>query len=147
MSDTLNISLRRISIGLTVLGIVVAGYLTFLHLTDSSALCNGFGGCDAVRQSRYSEVAGIPVALIGLFGYLAILAVLLTEELDGPLAAQALILTFGLTLVGTLYSLYLTYLELFVIAAICPYCIASAVIMIVIFGFALYRVLRMPPVE
>ncbi len=147
MPHTLVTTLRRISLALAALGIIVAGYLTFLHFTDSAALCDGFGGCDAVRQSRYSEIAGLPVALLGLIGYLAILAMLITEEKDGPLAEQAPLLVFGMALVGTLYSLYLTYLELFVIAAICPYCVASAVIMIVIFGIALYRVFGPMPVE
>jgi uncharacterized membrane protein len=136
------ILLRRISIGLTILGILNAGYLTYVHLAHVEVLCSGVGGCDTVQNSRYSEVAGIPVAAVGLAGYLAILAMLATEEIQGPLHKQALILLFGMTLLGTLYSAYLTYLELFVIGAICPYCTGSAVVMVVLFIITLFRMLQ-----
>ncbi len=132
--------LRRITITLSLLGLVLAGYLTVLHFVPSSALCTS--GCDVVRQSRYAEVAGIPIAAIGVLGYMAILGVLVLEELGNSLAEHGPILIFGLSLIGTLYSLYLTYLEFFVIRAICPYCIASASIMLIIFGIALARMLH-----
>ena len=134
--------LRRISIGLTTLGLLDAGYLTYVHLAHAEVLCSGVGGCDTVQNSRYALVAGIPVAAIGLAGYLAILAVLITQEIRGPLHTQAPILLFGMTLLGTLYSAYLTYLELFVIGAICPYCAGSAVVMVVLFVVALIGVLQ-----
>ncbi|MEJ2149476.1 MAG: vitamin K epoxide reductase family protein, partial [Chloroflexota bacterium] len=66
-------------------------------------------------------------------------------ETNAEWAAVTPMLAFGLTLVGTLYSAYLTYLELFVIFAICPYCVTSAVIMVALFGLALYRLLQAPP--
>lgn len=132
--------LRRVSIGLAVVGLLVAGYLTYLHLSGSTAaLCAQGGGCDTVRTSRYSVVAGIPVAVVGVAGYLAMLAILLLEEFDGPLADLAPLLMFGFSLIGVLYSIYLTYLELFVIAAICPYCVASAVIVALLFIVAILR--------
>lgn len=133
---------RYILIALCLAGIVVAGYLTFSAFTETSFLCGQGGGCDIVRQSQYSKVMGIPVALIGLLGYLGILAVLVLErrirffEDNGPL------LIFGLSLIGFLYSAYLTYLELNVIHAICPYCVASAIIITLVFGLALYRTIR-----
>ncbi len=129
--------LRRISIALTALGLLIAGYLTVIYLTNSSTLCNT--GCDLVRQSRYARVGGVPVAAIGLAGYLAILVVFIAEEVKGPLAEQGPALAFGLTLTGTLYSIYLTYLELFVIRAVCPYCIASAIVMAATLGIAIAR--------
>ncbi len=134
--------LRRISIGLTILGVLDAGYLTYVHLAHAEVLCSGVGGCDTVQNSRYALVAGIPVAAIGLLGYLAILAMLITEEVRGPFHTQAPILLFGITLLGTLYSAYLTYLELFVIGAICPYCAGSAIVMAVLFVIALIGILQ-----
>lgn len=132
---------RRITIGLTVLGILVAGYLTYVELTDSEVLCKGVGGCDVVQNSRYAEIMGVPVALIGLLGYSAILSLLLIEEAasSSRLAEFSPILIFGLSLIGILYSAYLTYIEFFVIRAVCPYCVASALLMAGIFGAALIR--------
>jgi uncharacterized membrane protein len=132
-------------IALATLGLIVAGYLLFSHYSEANVLCVEGGGCDQVRQSAYSEVQGIPVALFGVLGYLLILGTLILEEMDGERAAITPLLAFGLTLVGTLYSAYLTYLELFVIFAICPYCAASAVIMVVLFGLATYRLLQAQP--
>ncbi len=132
--------LHRISIALAVAGLLVAAYLTYSGLSDSDALCRPGGGCDRVRQSAYAEVLGVPVALIGVLGYLGILAVLLFEKSVQFFTSQGPMIIFGLSLIGFLYSLYLTYLELFVLFAICPYCVASAVIMTLIFALATYRV-------
>ncbi len=135
------IALRRITIWLAILGILIAGYLSYVELTDSEVLCKGVGGCDVVQSSRYAEIAGIPVALIGLLGYSAILGLLLIERVasNSRLAEFSPILVFGLSLIGILYSAYLTYIEFFVIRAVCPYCVASAVVMAGIFGAALVR--------
>jgi uncharacterized membrane protein len=134
--------LRFILIGLSIIGLAVAGYLTYSALTLSDALCAPGGGCDTVRQSEYSKVAGVPVALIGLLGYLGILGVLLLEEPVEFFADNGPMLVFGMSLIGFIYSLYLTYLELYVIRAICPWCVASAVIMTLVFALALYRAIR-----
>jgi len=136
--------LRRISIGLTVLGLLVAAYLTWTHYSHSSVQCiGGSNECDVVQSSSYSSVAGFPVALLGLLGYIAILGLLLAEEKGGRLAENAPLLLFGLTLIGVAYSAYLTYLELAVIHAICQYCVTSAIIMTILFGIAAYRTLSL----
>src|SRR5574341_14455 len=135
----------RLSIGLAIVGMIDSVYLTWLHVSNSSALCTGFGGCDSVQQSIYSEVAGIPIALFGLVGYLAVLALLFAEKGKGTLATGALYTTFGLTLVGTLYSVYLTYIELFVIDAVCPYCVISALAMLLVVILAGYRLAATSP--
>jgi len=132
----------RILIILAVAGLLVAGYLSFVYLADVEALCSGVGGCDAVKSSRYSNLAGIPVPVIGVVGYAAILGVLLLERRGGTLAEYGPTLVFGMSLFGTLYSAYLTYLELAVIRAVCPYCVASAVIMTAILGVAIYRLVQ-----
>lgn len=136
---------RRLMIALAVLGLLVAGYLLISHYLETNVLCVEGGGCDRVRQSIYSEVLGVPVALLGVLGYLLILGMLILEETNNEWTTVTPMLAFGLTLVGTLYSAYLTYLELFVIFAICPYCVTSAVIMVALFGLALYRLLQAQP--
>jgi uncharacterized membrane protein len=133
---------RRIAMALTIPGIIIAAYLTWTHFSNTGIYCvGGSGGCDIVQQSQYSAVAGIPVALLGLIGYLVILAVFILEETQGPLSENGPILAFAFTLTGFLYSAYLTYLELFVIFAICQYCVASASIMAIIFGISIYRLI------
>lgn len=133
---------RQLLLVFTILGALVAGYLTYIYLFDANVLCTGVGGCDAVKASRYSYVMGIPVAVIGLIGYLAILAGVLLEKVSPQAEQYGPVLVFGMSLVGLLYSIYLTYLELAVIKAVCPYCVASAVIMLVVFAIATYRLMK-----
>ncbi len=133
---------RQLLLVFTILGALVAGYLTYIYLFDANVLCTGVGGCDAVKASRYSYVMGIPVAVIGLIGYLAILAGVLLEKASPQAEQYGPVLVFGMSLVGLLYSIYLTYLELAVIKAVCPYCVASAVIMLVVFAIATYRLMK-----
>jgi uncharacterized membrane protein len=134
----MNIFLRRFSMGFATLGAVTSGYLTWVKLTNTTALCTGVGECEVVQQSRYAEVLGIPVALIGVLGYLAILGCLVLQEQRGSFAGAVPYAVFGLSLIGTLYSAYLTYVELFVLYAICPYCVVSALLMTALFGISVY---------
>ena len=115
--------LRAIAIALAVAGVAVAGYLTWIHYGEIDPVCvGGGGGCERVQASEYSEVAGIPVALLGLVTYIAILGLLLVPRFRAVMPAA------GIALVAFAFSAYLTYLELFVIDAICQWCVASAVI-------------------
>ncbi|HET6831135.1 MAG TPA: vitamin K epoxide reductase family protein [Solirubrobacterales bacterium] len=120
---------------LTLAGIAIAGYLTYVHYEGLSPVCTT-GGCERVQASSYSEIGPIPVALLGLLGYVAILASLAVR---GDFARAA---TFMLALIGFAFSLYLTYLELFVIDAICQWCVASAVVMAALLVVATIRLLR-----
>ena len=123
------------------LGAAIAAYLTWVHYSGALALCAGAGGCQAVQASRFATVAGVPVALLGLGLYLAILLLALWRGAGGHVPAEALTLAiFGLALAGLLYSAYLTYLEVFVIGAICPWCVASALLLAGIFGVAAAQV-------
>lgn len=134
-------TLWRVSLGLSIVGLLLSIYLTVVRFADVSLLCTGVGGCDAVQQSAYSAIAGIPVAVIGLLGYAAILAALILEVRGGSLGEAMPYAVFGFTMVGFLFSAYLTYLELAVIDAICPYCVASALLMTALFGLAVYRMI------
>jgi uncharacterized membrane protein len=115
--------LRLAAIVLAVLGLGVAGYLTYIHYKGIRPVCGLGGDCEKVQTSEWSKLAGIPVALLGLLAYASLLVTLLVRR-EEALIASALI-----ALVGFGFSAYLTYRELFSIDAICQWCVASAVIM------------------
>jgi uncharacterized membrane protein len=138
------VSERRLTgaiIVLSVAGLGVAGYLTYVHYAGLHPVCVASGGCETVQSSHYAKLAGIPVPLLGLIGYASILGSLLVPDDTGRMA------TAGLAVVGFGFSLYLTYLELFVIKAICQWCVASAVLMTALAILAVIRLLRAPPVQ
>lgn len=134
-------SARTLRITLTVLAIIGLGwatYLTYVHYSGTTPLCSLKGDpCAQVQKSRYSELAGIPVALIGAIGYLVILGSLLVS--DGERARFA---TTALTLGGFGFSAYLTYREVFTLHKICEDCVASAVIMTILMCLSVWRFLR-----
>jgi uncharacterized membrane protein len=118
------VRVRTAIIALAVLGIGLAGYLTYVHYADLQPFCvSGSGGCEKVQSSGPSRLAGIPVALLGLLGYAAILVCTLFAT-ERARTASAL-----LALSGFGFSAYLTYQELFVIHAVCQWCVASAILM------------------
>jgi uncharacterized membrane protein len=137
--------LRWGSFGLALLGVADAIYLTWIKLSHApAAFCAPGGGCDTVNTSPYSEMAGIPVSVFGLGMYLALAALLALEGRWALSRTYGRLAVFGLSLTGVLYSAYLTYLELFVIHAICPYCVVSAVLITLIFALAVVRLIRAP---
>jgi uncharacterized membrane protein len=131
-----------ISLLLAVAGLVDAGYLTWIKLTGNAVACSNVGNCEIVNNSRFATIQGIPIALFGAGAYLVILILLGWERLDPPLGETTRMAVFGLTLVGILYSAYLTYVELAILKAICPYCLASAVIMTLLFVLSIARLRR-----
>lgn len=137
-------SLYRISIGLSILGTLVSIYMTIFKLTENASMCLGNGGCSVVNSSIYSEVSGIPVALIGVGGYLAILALLLTENRINLLKQNGPLFIFGLSLVGFLFTLYLVYVEIALIHALCPFCVTSQITMTILFIFSVILLVRQP---
>ena len=125
-------------IAVTLLGVAVAGYLTYIHYAGINPLCGKNGGsCEFVQTSEYSKLAGVPVALIGLLGYVAILASLLVPENETSRLA-----TVAFTAVGFGFSAYLTYREEFSIHRICEWCVSSAVLVTVLMCLAIWRFLR-----
>ncbi len=134
-------ALRITMIVLTTLGLAVASYLTYIHYAGIKPLCgtNG-GGCEIVQTSVYSKLAGVPVALIGLIGYVVIMGSLLVPESETSRFA-----TVAFTVVGFGFSAYLTYRELFSIHHICEYCVSSAVIVTILMCLSIWRFLRGDP--
>jgi len=115
---------------LSLIGLGVAAYLTYVETQSVQAFCGPVGDCNAVQSSSYAKVWGVlPVGLLGAAGYIAILAAWWSARQKwGWLSQYAPVALFGGALFGTLFSIYLTYLELFVIKAVCMWCISSAVI-------------------
>jgi uncharacterized membrane protein len=130
-------TLRITLIVLTVIGLGVASYLTYVHYAGIKPVCTAGGSCAKVQTSVYSKLAGVPVALIGLLGYIGILGSLLAPEGESSRFA-----TVALTVVGFGFSAYLTYRELFTIHAVCEWCASSAVIMTVLMCLSIWRFLR-----
>jgi uncharacterized membrane protein len=127
-------TLRRASTFLATFGIGVAAYIAIAEADGGAPAClAGGGGCETVSASSHSELAGISVAVLGIVGYALLLA---TALLRGDGARMG---GFLLALVGFGYSVYLTYLELFVIDAICQWCVVSALLMTVLFALNAVR--------
>ncbi len=120
-------TLRRAAGAVALLGIGVATYITIADAGGGAPVClAGGGGCETVAGSAYSHLAGVNVAVIGIVGYVLLLGAALLRGDPGRFAG------FSLALVGFGFSAYLTYLELFVVNAICQWCVASAVLMTVL---------------
>lgn len=116
---------------LSVIGLIVAGYLAYVETQAVPAVCGPVGDCNAVQVSPYARLFGIlPIGVLGVIGYLVILGLWVLSRFSGDeLRSKSLAGIFGLSLAGTLFSIYLTYLEPFVIRAVCIWCLTSAVIM------------------
>jgi uncharacterized membrane protein len=129
---------------LCLAGLGVAGYLAYVETQLVEALCGPVGDCNTVQSSPYARLFGIlPVGVLGMFGYLAILAGWLYPRLrDDRLALYAPRLVLGMTIFGVLYSIYLTYLEIFVIRAVCMWCLSSAAIVTLLMLLSLHPALR-----
>ena len=113
----------RLTAGAAALaGLGLAGYLTWVHFDDSALVCVAGGGCETVQESVYAEIAGIPVAMLGLGGYAVMLGVIVWDTPTARLGAAML------ALVGLVFSLYLLALQLFVIDAVCVWCLANDVV-------------------
>jgi uncharacterized membrane protein len=130
-------TVRIVMIVLTVIGLGVASYLTYVHFAGIKPACTAGESCTKVQTSVYSKLAGVPVALMGLIGYIAILGSLAAPENETSRFA-----TLIFTLAGFGFSAYLTYRELFSIHAICEWCASSAGIMTILMLLSVWRFLR-----
>jgi uncharacterized membrane protein len=117
------------SVVLSGLGIYVSGYLSYKRVAGGSLACTRWAQCDVVNNSVYAYVLGIPVSFLGLAGYglllvLAIAALRTSGTVQRGILAASLLASLG----GVGFSIYLTYLEIYVIEALCAWCVASAII-------------------
>jgi uncharacterized membrane protein len=136
-----SVNLRRAMIVVAVLGLALASYLVYVHYSGTRPACSAGDACLKVQTSVYSKIAGVPVALIGLIGYIGILLSLLVPDRD-----EVRLATLVMTVIGVCFSGYLTYRELFTLKTICEECAASAVLLLLLFlGAAARYVLGDPP--
>ena len=123
------------AIPITVIGgLVVSGYLTFVEAKNIGVSCGPLGGCQEVQTSKYAILFGVlPVGLLGFIGNIAILVAWAVRQF-GPQAVKkmAALSIWGMCIFGVLFSIYLTFLEPFVIGATCMWCLSSAVVMIIL---------------
>lgn len=136
------------SVIISLIGLLDSIYLTWIKLGSTTPLfCAPGGGCDVVNTSPYSELFGIPIAVLGSGAYFVYLLILLFETQKLVAKYTSLLIQFGIALIGVLYSAYLTYLELAVIHAICPYCVISAICLLILFVVSLIRLIKYEPIE
>ena len=120
--------------GLALLGLAISIYLTYVHYAGIEPVCSSISNCERVQTSEYADLAGIPVAVLGIAGYAAIL---LSLRMRADVTAL-------LSYLAVAFSAYLTWAELFKIDAICQWCVASAIITLVIAVLATVRALGAP---
>jgi uncharacterized membrane protein len=131
------VTLRRVIAVGAVAGSAVAAYLTVVHYTHTSPICTT-GGCEKVQHSSYATLAGIPVAVLGLISYVAILGTTLIRGVEAALAGVVV------ALVGVAFSGYLLWAQLARIHAICQWCLANDAIVTVVAALCVARLLREP---
>jgi uncharacterized membrane protein len=130
-------TLRSIATFAATVGVAVAVYIAIADSGGGSPVCvGGSHGCETVADSSYAHLLGVNIAIFGAVGYLLLLAAALLRG-DGARMGG-----FAVALIGFGYSVFLTYLELFVIDAICQWCVFSAILMTVLFAVNAVRMVR-----
>jgi len=113
--------------GLALAGMAVSAYLTYTHYADKPVACARYGGCDTVQASEYATLAGVPVALLGVLFCAGLLGLALWWLSRLPMAEEwAPLVAFAMTFMGVAFAAYLTYVELFVLEAVCIWCVTYA---------------------
>jgi uncharacterized membrane protein len=140
----MNKRLTQITVALAILGLLVSIYMTVYKVTSNDNMCLGSGDCSTVNASRYSEVNGIPVALIGVLGYAAIIGIHWLERKNDFFEQNGSMILFGIALLGFFFTLWLVYVEIAILKALCPFCVTSQITMTIIFILSIIRVVRQP---
>jgi uncharacterized membrane protein len=127
---------------LSLVGLGIAGYLAYVEIFAVQAVCGPVGDCNAVQSSAYARLFGIPVGVVGLLGYAAIVGAWVWGTRRGWLADQMPLITFCAALFSVLFSTYLTGVELFVLQAVCIWCLSSAILVALILIVSVEPMLR-----
>ena len=130
--------LRIIALVLAAAGVGITTYLTYIHYEGIDPACSVLHGCEVVLSSKYSKLFGVPLSLLGLIGYVAILIGLIK---DGEIGR---IIAVFFALIGMLQSLYLLYREIFTLDAFCMWCLASLAVMALLLPITIWRLLKDP---
>jgi uncharacterized membrane protein len=135
------VTTRVAAVAVAVVGLGIATYLTVVHYAGGEPVCAIAHGCATVQKSDYASLAGVPVALLGVFGYVAILAALVRDDERARTAAAFL------SIAGLGFSGWLTYVEVGKLDAICIWCVGSAICMTLLAALTATRVLTSAPPE
>ena len=136
-------SLRTIAIIAATLGIADSIYLLLIKVLNNKNMCiQGVGDCWSVNTSRYSEIFGFPTSALGIAAYAVILGLWILLPRTDFFRRNIPIANFMLSLIGVIYSAYLTYLEIAVIKAICPFCVISAILFAILFVVSLLQLIQ-----
>ena len=130
--------MRAAAIGVALAGLGIAAYLTVVHYSGGEPVCAIAHGCAVVQSSEYSELAGVPVAVLGLLGYLGVLAALARDGEGGRTAAAFL------SRAGLGFSAWLTYVEVAILHAVCIWCVGSAVCLALLSALTVRRMISPP---
>ncbi len=136
--------LYRASVALAIVGLFVSIYMTVYKYTGNDGMCLGSGECSTVNASRFSEMNGIPVAVIGIAGYAAILAAHWFETRNSFFKKNGTLLLFGMGLTGFIFTVWFIYVEIAILKALCPFCLVSQAAMTIIFIIAVVRLFNQP---
>lgn len=147
VSAPTRITLRQVAFFFVVVGLLVSGYLSYVKLTDVPMICVADGpfNCSVVQNSAYSKLFGIPIAWMGFATYILLGALLLLENRSQFLIEQGRLITFGVTLFAWVYSMWLVYVQFFVLEALCPWCLAheaNITVLLVVISARLIQSLR-----
>ncbi len=138
--------LRMSAALLSLLGLFIAAYLYLYKIGKIGSLACGTGGCETVQWSPWAQIGGMDVSLVGIIGYAGLLALSLAALQPGLLGRRGpAVLLAVLAGIGVVFNIYITNLELFVIHAICRWCVASAAVILAIFIVAILDVRRSSP--
>lgn len=135
---------RRFQLLLVLIGLFVAGYLSYLKVENETAVCVDSGpfNCDLVLNSQYSELAGVPIAYLGFAVYLVIGFILVLERRVDWMREWGGLLSFGIGLFAWLFSMWLVYAQFALLEALCPWCLTHETNFTILFALLCYRVYR-----
>jgi len=134
-------TLKVAGISFSIIGLIDSVYLTFHKVSGGKIYCGNIGDCNAVNSSPFAELYGIPIALLGAGAYAAILFLFIVEDRRIFWQEFVPLILFPVTLVGIIYSAYLTYVEIAILKKICVYCVISAVVMAFLFVIAVIKLI------
>lgn len=134
---------------LALAGLGVAGYLAYIEISHAEAICGPVGNCNQVQSSPYASIFGIPVAVLGLINYIGVILLWLGNRQNSNTTFKSLsaVMLLALTIFGVVFSIYLTWAELFLINAVCAWCLTSAIITVILMLTALLGTTALPDTE
>jgi uncharacterized membrane protein len=128
------VRLRQAIAVLCLVGVAIAGYLTYVHYAHTAPICTT-GGCEKVQKSKYAELDGVPVALLGLIAYVVLLGTTLVRGVTAAFAGTLVALG------GLAFSGYLLWAQLGPIGAICQWCVGNDVTILIVASLSVWRLL------